>query len=102
MSLHGFDLRPIANLHAGRRKADTRGKSASRDSQMSEHMLACFVVHLSFEAVLLLQRGSGLSGRASADLIKETLEVREILPGVLTKMNGTMRAQPHRAMSMMV
>ena len=69
---------------------------------MPEHMLACFVVHLSFEAVPLLQRGSGLSGRASADLIKETLEVREVPQAFSPRMNGTMRAQPHRAMSTMV
>ncbi|MCC2652480.1 MAG: hypothetical protein K0Q60_2643, partial [Microvirga sp.] len=49
-----------------------RENSAGRGSQMPEHILACFVVHLSFEAVLLLNRGSGLSGRASADLVKET------------------------------
>ncbi len=54
-----------------------RENSADRGSQMPDHMLACFVVHLRFEAVLLLQRGSGLSGQASADLVKETFEVRE-------------------------
>src|SRR5918993_5017232 len=85
MSLHGFYLRPVASPHAGQRIGGPREKSASRSSQMSKHMLACFVVHISFEAVSLLQRGCRLSCWASADLIKETLEVREVAPGALTQ-----------------
>src|SRR5215203_2129673 len=53
---------------------DTLESSAGRDGQMSEHMSACLVVHLSLEAVPILERSRGLSCRARADLIEETLE----------------------------
>jgi hypothetical protein len=88
MALNGFYLRPAAIFLAGRRNGGTREKSASRGSQMSEHMLACLVIHFSLETVPLLQRGSGLSCRASADLIKKTFEVRQVLLGVLTEDEG--------------
>jgi hypothetical protein len=73
MALDGSHLRPAAFFLAGRRNGGTREQSASRGSQTSEHMSARLVIHLSLETVPLLQGGSGLSCRASADLTKRNV-----------------------------
>ena len=64
-------------------KGGTPERSAGRDGQMSEHMVACLVVHLSLEAVPLLERSRGLSRRAGTDLVEEALEVWEVTPSVV-------------------